>query len=293
MKSNSILVYALKALPTTILVFLAGLFIASLFFVDSNKSVTPVPHSPPRIVSTASERHVEDEIKKLDALLREREALLLEEDERRKLEASPREEVEPRVMPPQLRGSNSTDSEPKSIESDVENALRSMLDAVIAYNVPEKPINIDSSHQIQLLLDLNRTVEELKQYILKQGEREGAEVKVSRIMEATLSGDKFSITSITPDIQAISESMPTEWRWEITPKIEGKHNLHLTLVALLDINGRPTARSIKTFDRVIEVEVTGIQKITAFVSNNWQWLWATILVPVAGWIWKQRKNKSQ
>ncbi|MGP8305625.1 hypothetical protein [Vibrio sp. YIC-376] len=176
---------------------------------------------------------------------------------------------------------------------DVEKELKSMLDAVVVYNVPEAPINIHSSYQIQLILDLNSTVEELKQEITEQGEIEDAEVKVSRIMEATLSGDKFSITSITPDIQIISESVQTEWRWEIHPKAEGRHNLHLTLVAMLDIDGRTTPRSIKTFDRSIEVEVTGKQKMVAFISSNWQWLWATILVPVAGWIWRQRKAKSQ
>jgi hypothetical protein len=41
---------------------------------------------------------------------------------------------------------------------------------------------------------------------------------------------------------------------------------------------------------MIEVNVTASQKIGALFKSNWQWLWAAILVPIAGWLWKRRKN---
>jgi hypothetical protein len=110
-------------------------------------------------------------------------------------------------------------------------------------------------------------------------------------MEARLSGYMFQITAITPEIQAVSKRQQTEWKWEIDPKEEGKHRLHLTLTALLEIDGHSTPRAIRTFDKIIEVNVTATQKIGLFFKNNWQWLWAAILVPVAGWLWKRKKKQ--
>lgn len=175
-------------------------------------------------------------------------------------------------------------------EDNIDRLLDKMEFGAIAFNAPSN-INIDDSPQIQLILSLAETVEMLKQSIVEEGEKEGATIKVSDRMEARLSGYKFQITAITPEIQAVSKRHKTEWKWEIHPKEEGNHELHLTLTALLEINGRSTPRTIRTFDKIIDVNVTATQKIGRFFINNWEWLWAAILVPVGGWLWKQKKKQ--
>lgn len=176
------------------------------------------------------------------------------------------------------------------LSDNVDKLLNEMEFGAIAFNAPTN-INIDDSPQIQLLLSLASTVEELKQSIAEEGERVGESIKVSDRMEARLSGYMFQINAITPEVQAVSKVQQTEWKWEVHPKKEGTHKLHLTLTALLEIDGRSTPRAIRTFDKVIEVNVTATQKITLFFKNNWQWLWAAILLPVAGWLWKRRKKQ--
>jgi hypothetical protein len=89
----------------------------------------------------------------------------------------------------------------------------------------------------------------------------------------------------------VSKGHRAEWNWEIHPKEQGQHRLHLTLTALLETDGRSTPRAIRTFSKNIEVNVTTTQQIGIFVKNNWQWLWAAILVPIAGWLWKRRKKQ--
>lgn len=173
---------------------------------------------------------------------------------------------------------------------DVDRLLEEMEFGTIAFNVPTN-INIDDSPQIQLLLSLSETVEKLKQSITEEGEKIGATIRVNDRMEARLSGYLFEITAITPETQAVSKRQQTEWKWEIHPKKKGKHKLHLTLTALLEIDGKSRPRAIRTFDKVIEVNVTATQKIGLFFENNWQWLWAAILVPVAGWLWKRKKKQ--
>ena len=178
---------------------------------------------------------------------------------------------------------------PESL-GDVDRLLEGMEFGAIAFNAPTH-INIDDSPQIQLILSLAETVEKLKKSITEEGEKIGATIRVSDRMEARLSGYMFQITAITPEIQAVSKRQQTEWKWETHPKKEGRHKLHLTLTALLEIDGQTTPRAIRTFDKIIEVNVTATQKIGLFFKNNWQWLWAAILVPVAGWLWKRKKKQ--
>ena len=186
---------------------------------------------------------------------------------------------------------SSPNEKPKQQQpNNVDKLIREMEFGSIAFNAPTN-INIDDSHQIQLILSLAETVEGLKQSITEEGKKIGAIIKVSDRMEARLSGYMFQITAITPEIQAVSKSQQTEWKWEIHPKKEGKHRMHLTLTALLEIDGHSTPRTIRTFSKIIEVNVTATQKIGTFFKNNWQWLWAAILVPFAGWLWNRKKKQ--
>ncbi len=182
-------------------------------------------------------------------------------------------------------------SGPKSPNS-VDRLLDRMEFGAIAFNVPAN-ININDTSQIQLLLSLSETVDKLKRLIVREGMKVGATIRVSNRMEARLSGYMFQITAITPEIQAVSKNRNTQWKWEIHPKKEGKHRLHLTLTALLEIDGHSTPRTIRAFDKEIEITVTRTQKFIGFITGNWQWLWAAIFVPIVGWFWKRKKADSK
>ena len=141
------------------------------------------------------------------------------------------------------------------------------------------------------------SIDELEKELEGEGTKAGATIKISDRMEARLTGQYFSITAITPEVQAVSRKENTEWKWEVIPKIQGNQFLHLTLSALIMVDGVPTPRAIKTFDTTISVEVTNYQRVKLFIENNWQWLWAAILAPVAvglwGLWWKKRSDDNK
>lgn len=178
--------------------------------------------------------------------------------------------------------------DPTSTEN-VDQLMGKMENASIAFNSPRE-INIHESAQIQVLLSLKDPPNQLKTLIAGEGEKNIDNIKVSNIMEARLSGHMFEVTSIVPEIQAVSNREQTQWRWIIHPKKQGRHKLHLTLTALLEVNGQPTPRAIKTFDKTINVKVTTGQQIKFFFENNWQWVWAALLIPVASGLHKRRKT---
>lgn len=170
----------------------------------------------------------------------------------------------------------------------IDRMLENMDFGNIAFNAPNS-MNLYDTSVIQLKLSLATPIDELKLMIEAEGAKEGARIRVSDRMEARLSGSNFAITAITPETQAVSGFDVTEWKWEIKPASEGRHRLHLTLSALLIVEGTSTPRAIRTFDKVIEVEVKWHQRAGSFFKKNWQWLWAALLIPIAGWLWKRRR----
>lgn len=168
----------------------------------------------------------------------------------------------------------------------VDKILDSLPSGNIAFNTPPA-MNLSDTAIIQLKLDLATSIDELKRTIEAEGQKEGARIKVADRMEARLSGPNFAITQVTPEQQAISQGQVTEWKWEVKPTAEGRHHLHLTLSALLSVGGASTQRTIRTFDKFIEVDVTLPQRVSSFIQGNWQWLWAVLLAPFAGWGWNK------
>lgn len=194
-----------------------------------------------------------------------------------------RPERPPQVLPRML-----PNPQPARLSA-VDELLDQMEVARIAFNAPDS-INVDQTAVIHLVLGVAQKMDELKERIEAEGEQVGAQVRVSSQMEARLTGASFAITAITPEVQAISGTQTTEWKWEVEPKRVGSHSLHLTLSAIVTFEDTSVSRAIRTFDRVIQVEVTWPQRVGGFVRRNWQWLWAAILVPVATWFWRRRKR---
>ena len=176
---------------------------------------------------------------------------------------------------------------PKDQLGAIDGILEKLAVGNIAFNAPQT-MNLHNTALIQLKLGLTTPMEDLKRLIEAEGEKEGARIQVSDRMEARLTGPNFVISAITPETQAVSRSTITEWKWEVRPNSGGHQNLHLTLSAVLSIAGAPTPRVIRTFDKIIAVEVTWNQQVRSFFENNWQWLWAAVIIPLVGWFWKRR-----
>jgi hypothetical protein len=173
--------------------------------------------------------------------------------------------------------------------SELDHLLSKLPLGNIIFNVPNKMV-LAQSYEINLLLSATKSLEELRKEL--PGKIEGAEIRIAPKMEARLTGQDFAIIAVKPEVQGVSGQETTEWEWEVKPSSSGSHQLHLTINAILSVNGVETSRSITTFDRKITIEVSFGRVVLNFITNNWQWLWTAILIPVAAWVWK-KKRKSQ
>lgn len=158
----------------------------------------------------------------------------------------------------------------------------------IAFNSPEK-MKLNSPSSIQLVLSPTETIENLKKSIVAEGEKQGEQIRISDTMEARLTGTAFQIGAITPEIQGVTGKEVTNWKWEVRPTQYGRHNLHLTLSAVVTVKGSSVPRTIRTFERTIEVEVSSWQRTFVLFRENWEWMWTLVAFPVLGW-WLRRRH---
>ncbi len=156
----------------------------------------------------------------------------------------------------------------------------------IAFDTPKK-MKLEESKIIELLLSPTQSVQELQSSLKSHEQIESARIQISNLMEANLSGIGFKIEALVRQEQAVSRSKTTQWKWEVTPTKDGDQNLSLTLSAIINVSNQKVPLVIRTFDKTIKVEVSVGQRISTFVASNWQWLWATILVPLSPLLWKQ------
>jgi hypothetical protein len=194
---------------------------------------------------------------------------------------SPAATPRPRLVPP---------LPPSSVEL-VDQSVRQLDWGNIAFNAPSS-MRYAQPQDVELLLSPTLSVADLEAQLQQKVGAEAARLQISNRMEAQLTGRGFAIEALTPDLQAVTSQQITRWKWEVTPKEHGPQTLHLALSAHIDVAGRDAPLVARTFDRDIQVDITIPQRVSGFIQKNWQWLWAAIVVPIAGYLWKRRRKAS-
>lgn len=172
----------------------------------------------------------------------------------------------------------------------IESVASSLRMGSIAFNTPET-LGRGETVVLELLLSPDQSVKQLKARITEAGSRQGARVQISDYMKAELTGGSFAIDRIGNERQLVLPSRTTRWAWEITPTRTGVLHLHLTLTAVLRVDGEDRELDIQTFNRTLTVRVALSVRMKDFVRDNWRWLWTSILAPVGLWAVRRRQAK--
>lgn len=117
-----------------------------------------------------------------------------------------------------------------------------------------------------------------------------AVIQVSKILSVTLLAPDFKVLALAPDRQALSETEITEWKWDLSGAPPGKHDIHLSINAIVTVDNDRAERSIKTFESTVTVEITPQQWLLAMLKEHMQWIWSTLLLPTGMWLWRLFKK---
>lgn len=170
----------------------------------------------------------------------------------------------------------------------IDELIRALPVGIIAFSHPREMV-VGESRDVDLLLSVTEAANELKTRLHGEAQ-DTAQLKASRPMRAEIKSDKFTITSLSPEEQLVGASASTEWRWEIKATTAGDHSLQLGLSATVTVDGQEKPKSIRTFDRVIKVRAKAVDRISNFLAKNWQWLAASLVIPLGLWAWYRRRR---
>lgn len=140
--------------------------------------------------------------------------------------------------------------------------------------------NIDEDIKAQLLIDPRKDLEQLEKELSVNGNKFSKNIKVTKIVRATLTAPDFDVKNITEEEQFITSDQSTEWLWTLSPKSTGVYEVNLSITAILNVDGRESKHHLKTFERTITVEITHQQIISKWWSENWKWVTSTIVIPL-------------
>lgn len=166
----------------------------------------------------------------------------------------------------------------------IDEILNELQTANIAYNTPEA-MNLEETGVIELVLSPGQSTEELRKMVQAPGKVvTESGIKVSDEIEAELTADPtaFQITPTTLTRQTIPHNEATRWKWDVTPLKSGTQKLSLTINIIIDNNGKEQKRTIQTYERDILVKVSVTKRVSTVISNNWDWIWKVLVVPLAG-----------
>jgi transcriptional regulator with XRE-family HTH domain len=173
----------------------------------------------------------------------------------------------------------------------LDEALAHLPTANVAFNTPDKA-RVGKSFIVEAKISTSLKPIDLQILISEAGKIEVGTLKVSDRMVGSLSGGSaFVVTPNIPIEQGISYTDTTNWTWQVTPTSRGEQLLILSFDALIDVNGKQTRRTINTFKRHINVDVSWPETVGEWLElikktgENISWIWLTVLIPVGGAVW--------
>jgi len=171
--------------------------------------------------------------------------------------------------------------------------VRRLRDGNIVFN-PHTEMKEQKPETVQARISFQDIGPALAEGLKGPGKPQEEKLKVSEIMTVKLIGDKtaFSIDEVTDARQTVAGKPFAQWEWNVTPLKSGNQKLTLTATATIYLDERgETPADYKTLEKPILVHVDRWYTTKQFVANNFQWLWAVILVPLGGLLWGLRKRK--
>lgn len=139
--------------------------------------------------------------------------------------------------------------------------LKSLKTVPVAH---ETPASAEYKRPFEAVLAIDATGDDTAVDALPgRGNIEEGTAKVSKRVEARLSGSGFAINAMTPEQQTISPLTENTWRWSVTPLTAGNQELTFDIYAIDDGPAVP----LRTFHNTVTVKVTGLNRAIAFADQ--------------------------
>lgn len=163
--------------------------------------------------------------------------------------------------------------------------------AKVAWNTPpDMRMQETAEVEVRATLDQER-FPAIESRITAKGATRSAVAELSRSLSATLSSTAFDVEPKHAIPQIVRPQQDAAWKWVISPKAPGVHQLLLTITATA--HEGPVVEPLTRTITVRTAPGSGTEATVDFVAKNWEKLLTVVLLPAALWTWRwYRKRKA-
>lgn len=184
----------------------------------------------------------------------------------------------------------------------VKNDVGKIGEGIIAYSVPNEMI-VGKYYSVKLRISKDTDKSKL---IL--GDREIPindvsvsskitieSIRVESVMSAQLISEEvsFKIEPKSTEFQNIEDNGYTEWQWRITPLKGGSNFLKLLVKVRVKNENEEFYKDIIVFDKNVDVKSNALFSFKTWLSNYWQWIISTIIIPFIVWFYKKKSEEKK
>ena len=118
-------------------------------------------------------------------------------------------------------------------------------------------------------------------------------IRVEPVMSAKLLTDssKMIIQPVSTETQDIEKQGFTEWAWRLTPIKGGDVLLRIVVNIKQKVDGDVILKDIPVYDEVVSIKSNVVFSVGGFISQYWQWIMTTIIIPLVVWFYNKKKSK--
>ena len=170
----------------------------------------------------------------------------------------------------------------------IDDQIKHLESGQILFNPPERmTVGITEIIDVRIAKQIN---DQFTKGLSGHGVPQIEQIKVGTFMKVHLSGDGFDIKlKSNSEEQIISNEGFTPWEWDVTPQKGGSQTLVLTVTIRLKLpDGKEETKDYPVFRRPIVVAVNPAYTIKTFIMKYWQWLIASLLIPLIGLFFKRK-----
>ncbi len=162
--------------------------------------------------------------------------------------------------PPPPKAKKIPGDAPSNIKKIISEEIEQLPIGKILFNPPTE-MEEHKKERIEVRITQNIN-EDLKESLKGRGVPQIEQIRVSTVMTAKLSGDDFSINSLSDEQQAVFDSGYAQWEFDVTPLKAGQKILQLSISASFDMDEfGEKKKSLPVMEREIFVKVNPGERI--------------------------------
>jgi hypothetical protein len=179
----------------------------------------------------------------------------------------------------------------------VDNSMVSAKSTNMGHVVYKIPTEMKVRNTYQVIVRISKTTAQIYENL--NGEVRTTTIPITETMEVKLidpSPEDRKMFDVIADNEAIqlveNDESITQWTWNVTPIRTGKAQLKVVIAVITNGNKKETV-----YEDVVNVDSNLSKQIPLFFNSYWQWLIATLLIPVFKYLWpilvKRREEKNK